>query len=103
MSEDRPALSEIMVALMADGVKTVRIEKLDRLARDLMIQETLVADFRNNGFTVISAAEPDLCSDDPSRVLMRQLFGVIAQYEKRTIVLELRAARQRDARQDRPL
>jgi len=93
--EDRPALSEMMVALMADGVKTVLIEKLDRLARDLMIQETLVADFRKNGFTVISAAEPDLCSDDPSRVLMRQLFGVIAQYEKSTIVLKLRAARQR--------
>jgi len=48
MSEDRPALSEIMVALMADGVKAVRIEKLVRLAGDLMIQETLVADFRKN-------------------------------------------------------
>jgi DNA invertase Pin-like site-specific DNA recombinase len=93
--ENRPALSEMMVALLADGVETVLIEKLDRLARDLMIQETLVADFRKHGFTVISAAEPDLCSDDPSRVLMRQLFGVIAQYEKSTIVLKLRAARQR--------
>lgn len=93
--EDRPALSEMMVALLADGVKTVLIEKLDRLARDLMVQETLVAEFRKNGFTVVSAAEPDLCSDDPSRVLMRQLFGVIAQYEKSTIVLKLRAARQR--------
>jgi|SRR5690242_770928 len=93
--ENRPALSEMMVELMADGIRMILIERLDRLARDLMVQETLIADFRKRGFTVVSVAEPDLCSDDPSRVLMRQLFGVIAQYEKSTIVLKLRAARQR--------
>ena len=59
-----------------------------------MVQETLIADFRKQGFEVVSAAEPDLCSDDPTRVIMRQLFGIIAQYEKSTIVLKLRAARQ---------
>lgn len=93
--DDRPALQEMMLALLSNGVRTVLIEKLDRLARDLMVQETLIADFRKNGFEVISAAEPDLCSDDPSRVMVRQLFGVVAQYEKSNIVLKLRAARQR--------
>ena len=38
--EDRPALSALFAALEDDGVKVVVIEKLDRMARDLMIQET---------------------------------------------------------------
>ena len=34
---DRPAWIEMMVALHSDGVHTILIEKLDRLARDLLI------------------------------------------------------------------
>jgi DNA invertase Pin-like site-specific DNA recombinase len=33
--------------------------------------------------------------DDPSRKLMRQIFGAIAEYEKTMIVLKLRGARAR--------
>ena len=93
--EDRPALTELMLALHSNGVRIILIERLDRLARDLMVQETILSDLRKNGFELISATEPDLCSDDPSRVMVRQLFGIVAQYEKSNIVLKLRAARQR--------
>jgi DNA invertase Pin-like site-specific DNA recombinase len=93
--DNRPALQELLLATEAGDVLTVLIERLDRLARDLMVQETILADLRKRGITVISVAEPDLCSDDPSRVLMRQLFGAVAQYEKSMIVLKLRGARQR--------
>jgi DNA invertase Pin-like site-specific DNA recombinase len=93
--DDRPALAELFVALEENGVKTVLIEKLDRLARDLMVQESIIADLRKRGFTLISAYEPDLCSDDPSRKLMRQIMGAIAEYDKAMIVQKLRAARQR--------
>lgn len=40
-------------------------------------------------------SEPDLLKDDPSRKLMRQIFGAIAEYEKTMIVLKLRGARVR--------
>jgi len=93
--DNRPALSELFAALEENGIKTVLCEKLDRLARDLMIQESIVADMLKHGYTLISSCEPDLCSSDPSRVLIRQIFGVIAQYEKSMIVLKLRGARQR--------
>lgn len=93
--EDRPALSELFAALEENGVKTILVERLDRLARDLMVQETIIADAQKSGYTLISAAEPDLCSTDPSRVLVRQIFGAIAQYEKAMIVLKLRGARNR--------
>jgi DNA invertase Pin-like site-specific DNA recombinase len=44
---------------------------------------------------LVSVMEPDLCQDDPSRKLMRQIFGAIAEYEKTMIVLKLRGARAR--------
>jgi DNA invertase Pin-like site-specific DNA recombinase len=93
--ENRPALMGLLEALAADGVKLVLIEKLDRLARDLMIQETLIADLKKRGFNLISVTEPDLLKTDPTRVLMRQIFGAISQYEKNMIVSKLRGARQR--------
>ena len=40
--------------------KIVLVEKLDRLARDLMVQETIIGDLRKNGFELISVMEPDL-------------------------------------------
>ncbi len=93
--ENRPALLEMMQALHGNGVKLVLIEKLDRLARDLMIQETIIGDLRKYGFELVSVTEPDLCQDDPTRKLMRQIFGAIAEYEKSMIVIKLRGARQR--------
>jgi DNA invertase Pin-like site-specific DNA recombinase len=93
--EDRAAFAEMMTALHANGTKLVIVEKLDRLARDLMIQESIIADLRANGFQLISVAEPDLLQDDPGRTMFRQFMGAIAQYDKTSIVLKLRGARQR--------
>jgi DNA invertase Pin-like site-specific DNA recombinase len=93
--DDRPALQDLLIALKESNVKTVIIEKLDRWARDLMVQETILGDLMKQGFEVISVCEPDLCSTDPSRVLIRQIFGAIAQYDRAMTVLKLRGARQR--------
>jgi DNA invertase Pin-like site-specific DNA recombinase len=93
--ENRPALQELLAAIASTDVKAVIIEKLDRLARDLMVQETIIGDLRKRGIDLVSVAEPDLCGDDPSRKLVRQIFGAISEYEKAMIVLKLRGARQR--------
>lgn len=94
-SMDRPAWSAMMTALLAKGVKAVIIEKLDRLARDLMVQEATIADLAKCGFALISVMEPDLMATDPTRILMRQMLGALAQYDKSQIVLKLRGARMR--------
>jgi len=93
--ENRPALSAMMEALHSNGVRVILIEKLDRLARDLMIQESIIADLQKHGFELVSVTEPDLCSNDPTRKLMRQMMGAFAEYEKTMIVQKLRGARQR--------
>lgn len=93
--EDRPALQALLGTLADGAVKHVLFEKLDRLARDLMVSETIIANFRKQGYELVSVTEPDLCSDDPSRKLVRQLFAAIAEYDKAMTVLKLRGARQR--------
>jgi DNA invertase Pin-like site-specific DNA recombinase len=92
-SADGPAWSELMTALHANGAKVVIVERLDRLARDLMVQETIVGDLRKHGFELVSVAEPDLMATDPTRILVRQMMGAVAQYEKSQIVLKLHGAR----------
>ncbi|HKO20697.1 MAG TPA: recombinase family protein [Acidobacteriaceae bacterium] len=94
-SLDRPAWVAMMTAILADGVRAIVIEKLDRLARDLMVQEATIANLEKDGTTLISVAEPDLMAMDPTRILMRQFMGALAQYEKSQIVLKLRGARMR--------
>ena len=62
--ENRPAFAEMMAAMLSDGTRAVLVERLDRVARDLMVQESIISDFKRKGLEVISVNEPDLCSDD---------------------------------------
>jgi DNA invertase Pin-like site-specific DNA recombinase len=93
--ENRPAFSEMMAEMLANGTKAVLVERLDRCARDLMVQESIIADFKRKGLTIASVNEPDLCGDDPSRILMRQMLGAFFQYEKTLLVAKLKGARVR--------
>jgi hypothetical protein len=70
-----------MTALHANGVRTVIIEKLDRLASDLMVQETIIADLRKQGFELVSVAEPDLMANDPDgeSATLERLKGLRAE------------------------
>ena len=93
--EHRPAFSEMMGLLLNNGVRTVLVERLDRLGRDLMVQESVIADFQRKGLTLVRVSEPDLLIDDPSRILMRRMLGAFFEYEKTLLVAKLRGARQR--------
>jgi DNA invertase Pin-like site-specific DNA recombinase len=93
---DRPGLTDLFVAIKADGVKTVLVEKADRLARDLVVSETLLAEFRRLGVKVVAAeggTDLTVDNDDPSRKMIRQILGVVSEWEKSCIVQKLRAAR----------
>lgn len=100
--KDRPALTDLLVDLKdnPDGVETVIIEKLDRLARDLMVQENILNDMKKQGVSVISTTEGDLLEDDPTRKLIRQVMGAIAEYDKAMTVQKLRVARERKRKQN---
>jgi DNA invertase Pin-like site-specific DNA recombinase len=55
--ENRPALQDLLVALHSNGTRLIMVERLDRLARDLMIQEAIIADMKRNQFELVSVAE----------------------------------------------
>lgn len=96
--EDRPALARMLVDLEENGhgIKTVIVERLDRLARDLMVQEVILGDFQRRGISFISAAEgSDLLEGSPTRKLVRQVLGAISEYDKAMLVAKLKAARER--------
>jgi len=95
--DDRPTMRRMLDDLIRSniGVKTVIVEKVDRLARDLIVQESIIAKFQNYRLTLLSSCEPDLCSDDPSRVFIRQVLGAVAQLDRSLIVRKTRAARER--------
>jgi len=93
---DRPGLAALLDRLESNGVRTVIVERADRLARDLMVQEVIVGQFSKIGARILTADGVDLTSsDDPTRRLIRQVLGAVAEFEKNVIVLKLRAARDR--------
>jgi len=95
---NRPVLGEMLFSLEENGhgIKTVIVERLDRLARDLIVQETIIANFQKRGFSLISAHEgAKILEEDPSRVLIRRILGAVAEHDKKMLVLKMRAARER--------
>jgi len=94
--ESRPGFSALLDRLEANGVHTVLVEDASRFARDLVTQELGLLALIKRGVRVLTANGDDLTdTSDPSRVMMRQIAGSFAQYEKARVVAKLRAARQR--------
>jgi hypothetical protein len=72
------------------------VESPDRFARDLAVQLAGHDHLRKLGVTLIPATAPDFFTEDtPTAVLVRQVLGAIAQFEKATTVAKLKAARDR--------
>jgi len=95
---DREALTEMFVALKANGVRLVLVETATRLARDLMISEILLGEFRKIGVKVISTEDDtDLTveDNDPTKKLVRQILGAVSEWDKSIVVQKLRVARMR--------
>lgn len=96
--EHRPALGEVLRMVRAGDVGGILVYRLDRLARDLVLQESLLAEIRRMGGQVFttSAAEAGYLEDDPedpSRRLIRQVLGAVNEYERSMISLRLRSGR----------
>jgi DNA invertase Pin-like site-specific DNA recombinase len=68
----------------------------DRFARDLAVQLAGHDMLKGLGIDLIPASAPDFFLEDtPTAVLVRQVLGAIAQFEKASLVAKLKAARDR--------
>jgi DNA invertase Pin-like site-specific DNA recombinase len=72
------------------------VESPDRFARDLAVQLAGHDMLKSLGISIIPASAPDFFTEDtPTAVLVRQVLGAIAQFEKASSVAKLAAARKR--------
>ena len=94
--DTRPGFAQMLAALLANGARTIIVESPDRFARDLMVQLAGHDMLEAQGLTLIAASAPTHFTEDtPTAVLVRQVLGAIAQFEKTTMVAKLSAARKR--------
>jgi len=101
--DERPALGELFDRIASNGVRVVLVENASRLARDLMVQEIILDQFRKLGVKVIEAEggnDLTVADGNPTAVLIRQILGAVSQFEKSVLVNKLRSARIRKRRHE---
>lgn len=87
------AALEVLALKQCDGVL---VAKLDRLARDLILQEHLIAEFQRKGGLVLSCnpGEGELLGpnvNEPTRKLVRQVLGAVGEFDRAMIQYRSRA------------
>lgn len=93
---DRPGFMDMLARVVSNGAKTILVESPDRFARDLAVQLAGHDMLKGMGIALIPATAPDFFTEDtPTAVLVRQVLGAIAQFEKASTVAKLAAARKR--------
>lgn len=97
--EDRPAFKEMLSAILANGVRTIIVESLDRLAREYRIQEQILLYLASHDVKLINASTEEDVTEavqaDPMRKAMVQVQGVFSELDKSLLVRKLKKARER--------
>jgi len=94
---DRPEFNRMVAAILHNGVRTILVESLDRLARDVMIQSLLLAKLAQHAITLINCVTGEdvtaSMSEDPMRKALIQIQSVFSELEKSRLVSKLQRAR----------
>lgn len=97
--ESRPGFAAMLDRIEGNGVRTIIVEDASRFARSVIAQELGVLLLQKRGVTVLASNGDNLTeTNDPAKVLMRQVAGAFAQYEKTRLVGKLRGARDRKSK-----
>jgi DNA invertase Pin-like site-specific DNA recombinase len=93
---ERKGFKAMLERITGNGVRTILVESPDRFARDLAVQLAGHDFLKSMGVSLIPTTAPDFFTEDtPTAVLVRQVLGAIAQFDKASSVAKLRAARER--------
>jgi len=94
--ESRPGFSAMLSRIEGNGVRLVLVEDASRLARSVLVSELAILVMAQRGVRIVTSSGEDLTdTDDPARVMMRQVAAAFAQYEKARLVAKLKGARDR--------
>src|ERR1700722_5141658 len=93
---ERRGFSQMLERIAGNGVRTILCESPDRFARDLIVQLTGHDHLKALGVTLIPTSAPNHFTEEtPTVVMVRQILGAIAQFDKATMIAKLKAARDR--------
>jgi DNA invertase Pin-like site-specific DNA recombinase len=94
--DQRAGFARMLEQIAGNGVRVILIESPDRFARDLTVQLTGHDKLNDLGVTLIPTTAPDhFTTDTPTAILIRQVLGAVAQFEKAALVAKMKAARDR--------
>lgn len=94
--EARPGFAALLDRIEGNGVRVVLVEDASRFARHVLVQELGVMALQQRGVQVFTAGGDELtATDDPSKVMVRQMMAAFAQFEKARLVAKLAVARKR--------
>jgi DNA invertase Pin-like site-specific DNA recombinase len=97
--DTRPGFAAALEQIAGNGVRTIIVETANRFARDLVVQLTGHGYLQRLGIELIPADAPDHFRDEtPTAVMVRQILGAVAQFEKASLVAKLKGARDRKRR-----
>lgn len=92
----REGFRQLLQHIASNGVRTVLVETANRFARDLIVQETGWKKLQALGIELIAVDSPNAFVDDtPTAILIRQILGAVAEFDKAMTVAKLSAARER--------
>src|ERR1700757_2830164 len=92
----RPGFTDLLAYCDANQVGVVLVENAGRFARDLTVQLTGHALLQSRGVELVPVDAPNYFTDpSPTAELVRQILGAVSQFEKTSLVIMLRGARQR--------
>jgi DNA invertase Pin-like site-specific DNA recombinase len=97
---ERPGLAAAMLELEEKRADGLIVHRLDRLARQLHVQEAALAHAWDHGARVFEATRGEVLRDDPDdpqRTFMRQVMGAAAELERGMIRARMTGGKRRKA------
>jgi DNA invertase Pin-like site-specific DNA recombinase len=101
----RAGLYECLEAVKDGTVAGIVVKCLDRLSRDMLLQESLLATITKDGGLTFSVNPTEMSllnnddDSDPYRKAVRQILGILAELERKVIVSRMKAGRRLAASQ----
>jgi DNA invertase Pin-like site-specific DNA recombinase len=101
-SKERPKLLEAIELCGPSTTDIIVVERVDRIGRDLVVCELFFRECKKRGIRVFAAdsGEELVNSEgDPTRKLIRQILGALAEWDKSQTVRKLQSGRRKKAKE----
>ena len=94
--DERPEFGRMLADMDALGATVIMVENAGRFARDMVVQTVGYNMLKKRGITIIPVDAPDHFLDDsPTAEMIRGILGLVSQFERKSTMRRMHAARER--------